>query len=227
MMRGLIKYANDVAGEHNHYLIGTEHILLALLNFSSATEALEDQGIRPEEVQAEVNKFIGPVSEMITISSIIRPLTSTSKKAIDLSRQYATKAVQYATDDPTSLNILYGLCKEGEDVAAQVLKQLGFSYIKEKTSPEHILRENDFKIRGNKAYVGDDTTNHVVNLNQEKPIIMYYQSPRLIGKALDARKLFEKNNIPYNEIPSLEKVIRLLNRSIQKRSSLIDKILDL
>src|SRR2546425_3013731 len=105
----------------NHNYIGTEHILLGLIQEGEgvAAKALESLGISLEAVRAEVEETIGlgtsSPSEHI-------PFTPRAKKVLELSLR---EALQLGHNYIGTEHILLGLIREGEGVAAQVLVKLG------------------------------------------------------------------------------------------------------
>ena len=63
-------------------------------------------------------------------------------------------------------------------------------------------------------------------MSGEKPIILYHsEASDLMDRALDAKQIFDAHQISYVERPFLDDVLKELNRGIQERSGLIDKIL--
>jgi ATP-dependent Clp protease ATP-binding subunit ClpC len=113
--------AQEEARFLNHNYIGTEHILLGLLNEGEgiAAQALESLGIDLNSVRDEVVKIIGQGQQ--SPSGHI-PFTPRAKKVLELSLR---EALQLGHNYIGTEHILLGLIREGEGVAAQVLQQLG------------------------------------------------------------------------------------------------------
>jgi len=119
--RRVVVLAQEEARLLNHNYIGTEHILLGLLNEGEgiAAQALESLDINLASVRDEVVKIIGQGQQ--SPSGHI-PFTPRAKKVLELSLR---EALQLGHNYIGTEHILLGLIREGEGVAAQVLRQLG------------------------------------------------------------------------------------------------------
>ena len=119
--RRVVVLAQEEARHLNHNYIGTEHILLGLLNEGEgiAAQALESLDIDLASVRDEVVKIIGQGQQ--SPSGHI-PFTPRAKKVLELSLR---EALQLGHNYIGTEHILLGLIREGEGVAAQVLQQLG------------------------------------------------------------------------------------------------------
>ena len=119
--RRVVVLAQEEARLLNHNYIGTEHILLGLLNEGEgiAAQALESLDIDLSSVRDEVVKIIGHGQQ--SPSGHI-PFTPRAKKVLELSLR---EALQLGHNYIGTEHILLGLIREGEGVAAQVLQQLG------------------------------------------------------------------------------------------------------
>jgi len=117
----VIQLARKEADRFNHPYVGTEHILLGLIALGQgvAVSVLEKMGIDLDSVRLEVEKAVGQGPETKTVGNV--PLTPRAKKVLML-----------AGNEARSLNhtyvgtehILLGLLREGEGVAANVLRSL-------------------------------------------------------------------------------------------------------
>ena len=119
--RRVVVLAQEEARYLNHNYIGTEHILLGLLNEGEgiAAHALESLDIDLASVRDEVVKIIGQ-GQQSPPGHI--PFTPRAKKVLELSLR---EALQLGHNYIGTEHILLGLIREGEGVAAQVLQQLG------------------------------------------------------------------------------------------------------
>ena len=119
--RRVVVLAQEEARALNHNYIGTEHILLGLIQEGEgvAAKALESMGISLDAVRTEVKEIIGsggnPPSGYI-------PFTPRAKKVLELALR---EALQLGHKYIGTEHILLGLIREGEGVAAQVLVKLG------------------------------------------------------------------------------------------------------
>src|SRR6267154_536314 len=129
--------ASNEAGRFDHNYVGTEHLLLGLIKLGEgvAVNVLQKMGLDLEIVRKEVEKHVGPRPETKMIGNI--PYTPRVKKVLALAGKEA-QALHHSYVGTE--HILLGLLREGEGVAAQVLKTLDVDI--ERTRNE-ILRELD------------------------------------------------------------------------------------
>jgi ATP-dependent Clp protease ATP-binding subunit ClpA len=122
--RRVVVLAQEEARMLNHNYIGTEHILLGLINEGQgvAAKALDDLGISLEDARGMVEQIIGQ-GQAAPTGHI--PFTPRAKKVLELSLR---EALQLGHNYIGTEHILLGLIREGEGVAAQVLLQLGAEF---------------------------------------------------------------------------------------------------
>jgi ATP-dependent Clp protease ATP-binding subunit ClpC len=120
--RRVLALAQEEARTLNHNRIGTEHLLLGLVQEreGTAAEALESLGISLDAVRQQVEKITGQVRDAPALSH--NEYTYRAKKALDLSLR---EALQLGHHHIGTEHILLGLVREGEGPAAQVLVELG------------------------------------------------------------------------------------------------------
>ncbi|AOS45630.1 Negative regulator of genetic competence ClpC/MecB [Lacunisphaera limnophila] len=134
----VLALARKEADRFHHNYVGTEHLLLGLIKLGQgvAVSVLQKMGLDLETVRAEVEKQVGIGQESKTpVGSI--PYTPRVKKVLALAGKEA-KALNHSYVGTE--HILLGLLREGEGVAARVLKTLEVDI--ERTRNE-ILRELD------------------------------------------------------------------------------------
>jgi ATP-dependent Clp protease ATP-binding subunit ClpC len=119
--RRVVVLAQDEARRLNHDYIGTEHILLGLIQEGEgvAAKALESLGISLNAVRAQVEEIIGR-GQQAHPGHI--PFTPRGKKVLELSLR---ESLQLGHNYIGTEHILLGLIREGDGVAAQVLVKLG------------------------------------------------------------------------------------------------------
>ena len=133
----VLQLARKEADRFNHNYVGTEHLLLGLIKLGQgvAVNVLQKMGLDLETVRTEVEKQVGSGPETKMTGSI--PYTPRVKKVLALaSKEAKTLNHSYVGTE----HILLGLLREGEGVAAQVLKNLELDI--ERTRNE-ILKELD------------------------------------------------------------------------------------
>ena len=119
--RRTVVFAQEEARFLNHNYIGTEHILLGLLRVEDglAAMALTSLGVSLEAARGRVEEIVGRGHAMVQGHI---PFTPRSKKVLELSLR---EALQLGHNYIGTEHILLGLIREGEGVAAQVLRKLG------------------------------------------------------------------------------------------------------
>ncbi|MEM9158552.1 MAG: ATP-dependent Clp protease ATP-binding subunit [Verrucomicrobiota bacterium] len=138
----VLALARKEADRFHHNYVGTEHILLGLIKLGQgvAVSVLQKMGLDLETVRNAVEKQVGSGPEGKATGSI--PYTPRVKKVLALAGKEA-KALNHSYVGTE--HILLGLLREGEGVAARVLKSLDVDI--ERTRNE-ILRELDPQFSG-------------------------------------------------------------------------------
>ncbi|MCH6255539.1 ATP-dependent Clp protease ATP-binding subunit [Puniceicoccaceae bacterium K14] len=138
----VLALARKEADRFRHNYVGTEHILLGLIKLGQgvAVSVLQKMGLDLETVRNAVEKQVGSGPEGKSSGSI--PYTPRVKKVLALAGKEA-KALNHSYVGTE--HILLGLLREGEGVAARVLKSLDVDI--ERTRNE-ILRELDPQFSG-------------------------------------------------------------------------------
>ncbi len=117
----LLALARKEAERFNHNCVGTEHLLLGLIKLGQgvAVNVLHKMGLDLERVRLEVEKYVGSHPATNMVGDI--PSTPRVKKVLALAGKEA-KALNHPYVGTE--HILLGLLREGEGVAARVLKSL-------------------------------------------------------------------------------------------------------
>src|SRR4030081_1586015 len=117
----VLALARKEADRFNHNYVGTEHLLLGLIKLGQgvAVNVLQKMGLDLETVRREVEKHDGPHPETKMIGNI--PYTPRVKKVLALAGKEA-QALHHTYVGTEHL--LLGLLREGEGVAARVLRSL-------------------------------------------------------------------------------------------------------
>src|SRR5271165_5419282 len=133
----VLALARKEADRLNHNFLGTEHLLLGLIKLGQgvAVNVLQKMGLDLETVRMEVEKQVGTGPDQKMIGNI--PYTPRVKKVLALAAKEA-KALNHTYVGTE--HILLGLLREGDGVAARVLKNLDVDI--EQTRQE-ILKELD------------------------------------------------------------------------------------
>ncbi len=133
----VLALARKEADRFNHNYVGTEHLLLGLIKLGQgvAVNVLQKMGLDMETVRMEIEKQVGSGPETKMVGNI--PYTPRVKKVLALAGKEA-KSLNHSYVGTE--HILLGLLREGEGVAARVLKSLEVDI--ERTRNE-ILKELD------------------------------------------------------------------------------------
>jgi ATP-dependent Clp protease ATP-binding subunit ClpA len=120
--RRVLDLALDEARTLNSNRVGTEHILLGLVQErdGTAAEALDLMGISLDAVRQQIEQITGQGHEVPAPSH--QQYTLRAKRALDMSLR---EALQLGHHHIGTEHILLGLLREGEGPAAQVLIELG------------------------------------------------------------------------------------------------------
>jgi ATP-dependent Clp protease ATP-binding subunit ClpC len=118
----VMNLARQEAQRFNHEYLGTEHVLLGLVQEGSgvAANVLKNMGIDLTKIRSEVEKIVKTGPSMVTMGQL--PFTPRAKKVLELSMEEASNlGHNYIGTE----HLLLGLIKENEGIAAQVLLNLG------------------------------------------------------------------------------------------------------
>jgi len=145
----VLSLARKEADRFNHNYVGTEHLLLGLIKLGQgvAVNVLQKLGLDLESVRMEVEKQVGSGPETKMVGNI--PYTPRVKKVLALAGKEA-KALNHSYVGTE--HILLGLLREGEGVAARVLKTLGIDI---ERARNEILKELDPNFSGPESEGGE------------------------------------------------------------------------
>src|SRR3974390_1348164 len=117
----VLALARKEADRFNHNFVGTEHLLLGLIKLGQgvAVNVLQKMGLDLETVRMEVEKQVGAGPDQKMIGNI--PYTPRVKKVIALAQKEAKNLNHTYVGTE---HLLLGLLREGDGVAAKVLRAL-------------------------------------------------------------------------------------------------------
>lgn len=147
----VLTLARKEAARLKHNYIGTEHILLGIIRLGQgvAVNVLRKMGVNLENVSAEISKLVGSdefaadeTAELQHTQRVKKVLALASNEALQLNHNYI------GTE-----HILLGLLREGDGVAATVLRKLGINI---DACRKQILAELDPKFVGDTPDNPDD-----------------------------------------------------------------------
>src|SRR5262249_51074919 len=143
--RRVVNLAQEEARMLKHNRIGTEHILLALIQVDDgvAAETLESLGISLAAVREQVEEVIGHGRWAPPVNI---PYAPQAKKVLDLSLREALALGHHTIGTE---HILLGLIREGASPAAQVLATLGADLSRVRQEVLRLLQDTREDEQGN------------------------------------------------------------------------------
>jgi ATP-dependent Clp protease ATP-binding subunit ClpA len=137
--RKVLSLAQEEARRLNHNYIGTEHLLLGLVDEGEgvAAKALINMGVQLEKVRAKVEFIIGHrQGDRIVLGDI--GFTPRAKKVIELAVDEARRLNHHYVGTE---HLLLGLLREGEGIAAGVLVEFGVNLRETRQNVLNILNQ--------------------------------------------------------------------------------------
>lgn len=131
----VVQQAHKEALRFGHDVIGTEHLLLGVLNDidSICAKIFESSGVSPDEIRTQMESLLDKGAPRDRIVDL--PLSPRAKRVLDISmREARSMGINYVGAE----HILLGLALEGEGLASQILSQFGLSITRIKKDIQNI-----------------------------------------------------------------------------------------
>jgi ATP-dependent Clp protease ATP-binding subunit ClpC len=216
----VLALARKEADRFNHNYVGTEHILLGLIKLGQgvAVNVLGKLGLDLETVRLQVEQQVGSGPETKMVGNI--PYTPRVKKVLALASKEA-KALNHSYVGTE--HILLGLLREGEGVAAQVLRNLDVNLDKARNE---ILKELDPNFSSNEEEEEDDSepvTPDGKNEEDPKKKKKNEKTPALRAFGRDLTELAQKGEMDpvIGRTEEIARVIQILCRRTKNNPVLI------
>ncbi|HXP60614.1 MAG TPA: Clp protease N-terminal domain-containing protein, partial [Dongiaceae bacterium] len=121
--RQSLELAREEARRLGHDFIGTEHVLLGILESATGSLAavLQNRGLDREALRREIERLVAPLPPRANPTAL--PFTPRARRAPRLAGSEAKRLKRPVIG---AEHLLLGLLREGSGVAAQALKNLGF-----------------------------------------------------------------------------------------------------
>jgi ATP-dependent Clp protease ATP-binding subunit ClpC len=210
----VMSYARQEAIRFNHEYIGTEHILLGLVQEGSgvAANVLKNMNIDLEKIRHEVEKIVKTGPSMVTMGQL--PFTPRAKKVLELSMEEAS---QLSHNYIGTEHLLLGLIKENEGIAAQVLMNLN---VKLEDVREEVLEflgasENSSEEESESEPVGGQQTQAQANAKSKTPALDSF------GRDLTDLAREGKLDPVIGRENEIERVIQILSRRTKNNPVLL------
>jgi ATP-dependent Clp protease ATP-binding subunit ClpC len=213
----VLALARKEADRFNHNYVGTEHLLLGLIKLGQgvAVNVLMKMNLELENVRMEVEKHVGSGQEQKMVGNI--PYTPRVKKVLALASKEA-RALNHSYVGTE--HILLGLLREGEGVAAHVLKSLAIDI--ERTRNE-ILKELDPNFTPSEADEETEGFQEASAGNQGNTSKKDSKTPALKAFGRDLTELAQKAELDpvIGRADEIERVIQILCRRTKNNPVLI------
>src|SRR5512137_351028 len=207
----VLALARKEADRFNHNFVGTEHLLLGLIKLGQgvAVNVLQKLGLDLETVRLEVEKQVGTGPDQKMIGNI--PYTPRVKKVLALSQKEA-RALNHTYVGTE--HILLGLLREGDGVAARVLRNLDVDI---EQARQEILKELDPNFVGQEEQITGETSEKPTEKKGE------IKTPALKAFGRDLTEIARKGEMDpvigrKNEI---ERVMQILGRRTKNNPVLL------
>ena len=216
----VLALARKEADRFNHNYVGTEHILLGLIKLGQgvAVNVLGKLGLDLETVRLQVEQQVGSGPETKMVGNI--PSTPRVKKVLALASKEA-KALNHSYVGTE--HILLGLLREGEGVAAQVLRNLDINLDKARNE---ILKELDPNFSSNDEDEDEDSepvTPGGNSADDDKKKKKNEKTPALRAFGRDLTELAQKGEMDpvIGRTDEIARVIQILCRRTKNNPVLI------
>ena len=214
----VLALARKEADRFNHNYVGTEHLLLGLIKLAQgvAVNVLTKLGLDLETVRMQVEQQVGSGPETKMVGNI--PYTPRVKKVLALASKEA-KALNHSYVGTE--HILLGLLREGDGVAAQVLRNLDINLDKARNE---ILKELDPNFSANEEEESDEEGPANENVGSNGPSQKKdSKTPALRAFGRDLTELAQKDEMDpvIGRSEEIARVIQILCRRTKNNPVLI------
>jgi len=205
--RKVMGLARQEAQRFNHDYIGTEHILLGLIQEGSgvAADVLKNLDVDPKRIRQEIEKLVSHGTTMVTMGQL--PFTPRAKKVLELALEEASNlGHNYIGTE----HLLLGLIREQEGIAAQVLQNLNVRL--------EDVREEVLELLGAEVAQGEDEDTEPTQQASTKS-----KTPALdaFGRDLTELARGDKLDPVIGREPEIERVMQILSRRTKNNPVLI------
>ncbi len=205
--RRVLTLAQEDAERLNHNYIGTEHLLLGLLQEESgvAGRVLRGMGLNPRRVRDMVERMAGTGKRGIRTSPELTPRT---KRVIELAVDEARRMGHHYIGTE---HLLLGLIRQGESVAIDILKKMSID-------PQRIRQETHKLIQESPVYASGERQRPSEKRRDKKS-----KTPLVDQLATDLTAKAEEGKLDpvIGRETEIERVIQILSRRTKNNPALI------
>ncbi|MFO1458163.1 MAG: ATP-dependent Clp protease ATP-binding subunit [Verrucomicrobiota bacterium] len=214
----VLALARKEADRFNHNFVGTEHLLLGLIKLGQgvAVNVLQRMGLDLDNVRQEVEKEVRTGGNENKASGNI-PYTPRVKKVLALAAKEA-KALNHTYVGTE--HILLGLLREGDGVAAKVLKTLDVDI---EACRQEILKELDPGFQPGEGEEGAEAPSEPVKAGKSEESRKAVKTPALKAFGRDLTELARKGEMDpvIGRQSEIERVIQILCRRTKNNPVLL------
>jgi ATP-dependent Clp protease ATP-binding subunit ClpC len=207
----VMNLARQEAQRFNHEYLGTEHVLLGLVQEGSgvAANVLRNMGIDLNKIRVEVEKIVKTGPSHTPMGQL--PFTPRAKKVLELSME---EAQNLGHNYIGTEHLLLGLIKENEGIAAQVLMNLSIKLEDVREEVLDFLGADTSEEEDEETAVGEEAQGHASSKSK---------TPALDSFGRDLTELASEGKLDvvigrHNEI---ERVIQILSRRTKNNPVLL------
>jgi ATP-dependent Clp protease ATP-binding subunit ClpC len=203
--RRVLKLAQENAEQLGHNYIGTEHLLLGLLEEESgvAGRVLQDLGLTTRRVRELIKRMTGTGQRGIRTSMELTPRT---KRVLELSVDEARRMGHHYIGTE---HLLLGLTRQGDNVALEILKKLSIS-------SEQLRQATRKAVHENPSFIGGQHQSERKRGQKSKTPLVDQLATDLTAKAEEG-----KLDPVIGRQTEIERVIQVLSRRTKNNPALI------
>ncbi|MCL2203218.1 MAG: ATP-dependent Clp protease ATP-binding subunit [Defluviitaleaceae bacterium] len=210
--RRAIQNSQDAAVAMGQYYVGTEHILLGLAQTHDgiAAQALQNQGVSPEDIKARIE---GATAQQSAPGAAPKDFTPRAKKILEMSQQ---EAMRMHTGYIGTEHLLIALLKEQEGAALRILADLSCNIQKLYDDMMHALG-------GHQQQPGHAHPGMPFPMNPNAMKQQGNQTPTLDRFSRDFTKMAQENKFDpiVGRTRETERVIQILTRRTKNNPCLV------
>jgi len=215
--RRVLRTAQEEARRHRHTYIGTEHLLLGLVQEEHcvAVKVLRQLGVEPRELALTVERLIGEGSHPIVGTPELTTRTKrVIKHAVDEARLMGNHYI--GTE-----HLLLGMVREGDGIAVDVLRGLGLDLEKIRQQTTRVILEN--QARASQGSARPMLPSQQRRSSSSQPGQPQSETPLLDQMGTDLTILAETDKLDpvIGRETEIERVVQILSRRTKNNPALI------
>jgi ATP-dependent Clp protease ATP-binding subunit ClpC len=207
----VMNLARQEAQRFNHEYLGTEHILLGLVQEGSgvAANVLKNMGVDLNKIRVEVEKIVKTGPAHPPMGQL--PFTPRAKKVLELSME---EAQNLGHNYIGTEHLLLGLIKENEGIAAQVLMNLSIKLEDVREEVLDFLGADNSEEEEEESSVSEENPGHTTSKSKTPALDSF-------GRDLTELASEGKLDVVIGRANEIERVIQILSRRTKNNPVLL------